>query len=150
MEKLKEILVGSLGIAGYVIWNVMLYVFYFLPVLILDIPWWASIIVVLCIVNIPIFGDFLYFVTWIWSFVIITSEPISGFSIFYFIVFGIYVFTGVIPFIMRLTTAMFGKKNEEIEETCFRDIAIPKDEVGNWISELETLTDEEQEKKEIL
>lgn len=146
MEKLKEVLVNSLGTVGYIIWNVLLYVFCLLPVLVLDIPWWADVIVVLCIVNIPFLGKILYLASWVWSFVIIISEPISGFSIFYFIVLGIYVFVDLLPSAMLLITAMFEKKNEEPEETCFRDITIPKDEVENWISELESLT-EEQEKR---
>ena len=147
MQKLKDVLVGSLGIVGYGIWTVLLYGFYFIPVFVLNIPWWVSIIIVLCVVNIPIFGEVLYFATWIWSFIIIVSESINLFSIFYFVVFGLYVFTGVIPSVVRLITAIFDKKNEEIEESCFRDIVIPKDEVENWISELETLTNEEQEKR---
>ena len=122
MEKLKELLVGSLGIVGYVIWSVLLCVFYFLPVNVLDIPLWVDILIVLCIANIPVFGDFLYFVTWIWSFIIIISEPINVFSIFYLVVFGIYVFTGVIPFVRLLITAMFDKKNEEAEEMPILDV----------------------------
>lgn len=122
MEKLKELLVGSLGIVGYVIWNILLYGFYFLPVLALDIPLWADILIVLCIVNIPFLGEILYFVTWIWSFIIIISEPINVFSIFYLVAFGIYVFTGVIPFVRHLITAMFDKKNEETEEMPILDV----------------------------
>ena len=122
MEKLKEVLVNSLGTVGYVIWNVLLYVFCFLPVLVLDIPWWAVVIVVLCIVNIPFLGRILYLASWVWSFVIIISEPISGFSIFYFIVLGIYVFVDLLPSAMLLITAVFEKKNEEPEEMPLIDI----------------------------
>ena len=116
MRKLKELLVGSLGIVGYVIWNILLYVFYFLPVFVLDFPLWADILIVLCIANLPFLGEILYFVTWIWSFIIIILEPINVFSIFYLVVFGIYVFTDVVPFVRLLITAMFDKKNEEPEE----------------------------------
>ena len=110
VERIKDILVGSLGIVGYIVWKLILFVFYFIPVLTLDIPWWASTLAVICIMEIPIVGNLLYFASWVWSFIVVISKPISGFSIFYFIVFGIYVLTGVLPFIINLIATLFDER----------------------------------------
>jgi hypothetical protein len=107
LEKLKDVLVGSLGVVGYVIYSVILYVIYFLPVLILDFPLWANILIVLCIMNIPIVGGILYLAAWIWSFTIVISMPIGGFSIFYFVAFAVYFFTSLLPNIKRVIMFLF-------------------------------------------
>lgn len=110
MEKLKNALVGTLGVVGYVVWNVILFGVYFIPVTVLDFPLWADILICLCIMEIPIVGRLMYFAAWIWSFIIVISNPIGGFSIFYLIAFAIYVLTGVVPFIINLVSVLFDER----------------------------------------
>lgn len=109
MEKIKDNLVGTLGIVGYVIWIFILFGIYFIPVIVLNLPLWVEILIVLCIMNIPVIGNLLYFASWVWSFTIVISEPIDGWSIFYFVAFGIYILTEVLPFIINLIIALFDK-----------------------------------------
>ena len=107
LEKLKDVLVGSLGVVGYVIWKFLLYVFYFFPVFCLELPLWLDILISLAILYIPIIGNFLYFAAWVWSFIIVLSNPINWFSVVYFIMFGIYILTGVLPFIINIILSLF-------------------------------------------
>jgi hypothetical protein len=39
---------------------------------------------------------------WIWAFVEVLSKPISGWSIFYFVVFAIYFFTVLLPITLNI------------------------------------------------
>lgn len=109
VKNLKVILVGSLGVVGYVIWYVLLAAVWLLPLIVLDFPFWADVLIILVAFNIPILGSLFEFALWIWSFTIVTSMPIGGFSIFYYIVFGIYILTSVLPFIVVLIATLFDK-----------------------------------------
>ena len=136
MEKLKDALVGTLGIVGYIAWSVLLAGIVFMPLSVLNFPLWADILIILIIMNIPILNKLLEFVIWIWSFTIVISEPITVFSVFYFVIFGIYILTDVIPLVIDIT-AIFSNRNP------YPDFDVAEDIPYLDVNRLAFATDEE-------
>lgn len=113
MNNLKSFLIGTLGVVGYILWFILGALLMFAPLVFLDMPFWASLLIIIAIMYIPIIGDITNFAIWIWSFVVVISEPIDGWSIAYFIIFGIYVLTSIIPTVIQLILTPFVKKENE-------------------------------------
>jgi hypothetical protein len=107
VEKLKEILVGSLGIAGYVVWFIFSIIMTFLPLSYLNNPLWVDFIIIFVIISFPFIGGMMECGIWIWAFVEVLSKPISGWSIFYFVVFAIYFFTVLLPIALNIIGYIF-------------------------------------------
>lgn len=94
MKKLKDMLIGTLGVVGYVLWFIVSLWFTFTPIIFLDISFWITLLLTAVIL---IVGDIVALPLWIWSFVVVVSEPIDGWSIAYFITFAVYALTTIIP-----------------------------------------------------
>jgi hypothetical protein len=62
---------------------------------------WIDFIIIFVIVSIPFIGGLTECGIWVWSFVVVLSKPISGWTIFYFVVFAIYFFTTLLPIIIN-------------------------------------------------
>ena len=97
MEKLKDFLLGTLGVVGYIIWFILSAVLLYAPLMFLDFSFWIDVIIICAISCLPIAGSITEFVIWVLSFVVVVSEPIDGWSIFYFIAFAFYCFTVLLP-----------------------------------------------------
>ena len=122
MNKLKDILLGSLGIVGYILWFIIGALVMFAPLIFLDFSFLGYFLLTM-ILFIPCIGAITNFILWIWSFTIVVSEPIDGWSIAYFIIFAIYGLSTIIPTaisiiasIIDMIVSMFNNKShDEIE-----------------------------------
>ena len=90
--------------------SVILAMLVMLPLQFLNFPFWVDTIIFIVICSTNLVGKLLGFILWIWSFVIVISNPIGGFSIFYLIVFAIYILTGVLPFVLSLISTPFDER----------------------------------------
>lgn len=89
MSKLKEWLTAALGGVGFVIYFVILMFINVLPLVILDLPWWAVVLICFALSFFE-WTQFLYLGVWIWAFVVALKQPIDWISIVFFIVFALY------------------------------------------------------------
>ena len=94
MKSLKDIFVGTLGVVGYILWVILKYLLLFTPILFLDTSFWVTFLLTAATFAAT---HFVAFPLWIWSFVVVVSEPIDGWSIAYFVLFAIYSITIIIP-----------------------------------------------------
>lgn len=102
MNKIKDILCGTLGIVGLVVWYLIGAIMMFTPLVFLeDLSFWISLLIIIAILYIPFIGDITQFIIWLWSFVVVVSEPIDGWSIAYFVVCALYVFTTLLPIVIN-------------------------------------------------
>jgi len=97
MNKIKDSLVGTLGVIGYILWIIIGALTMFTPLAFLDIPFWISLLIIIAIIYLPFIGGITNFIIWVLSFVVVVSGPIDSFSIAYFIIFAIYCLTAIIP-----------------------------------------------------
>ena len=101
MKNFKDVLAGTFGAVGIILWYLMTGVVLFLPLSFLGFPFWISFVIILVILYVPFIGELTQFVLWIWSFVVV-SEHIDGWSIFYFVAFAFYFFTTILPFVTNI------------------------------------------------
>lgn len=113
LKFVKDFLIGTFGVVGFGIWFIIGALLMFAPLVFLDISFWVSLLLIIVIMYIPIIGDITNFVIWIWAFVVVLSESIDGWSIAYFIIFGIYILTSVLPTVIQLILTPFVKKENE-------------------------------------
>ena len=98
MEKLKEILAGSLGIIGYIIWSLLLVTILCFPIPYLNNPIWVDFIITFVIImSIPFISVLMESVIWVWAFVVVLLEPIGVWSVVYFVAFAFYFFSTLLP-----------------------------------------------------
>ena len=114
MQKLKDVLVGSMGVAGMIVWFLIGVVFAFLPLAFLNLSFWLELIIIFVILSIPYIGGLTELGIWVQSFIVVLSQPMSGWIIFYYIVFAIYFFTKPLPvvanIVIGLISELFNKK----------------------------------------
>ena len=106
MGSLKEKLKVTLGFAGIILWYIIALAIFLTPLICLDFPLWADIIILFIILEVPLANTIAELTIWIWSFIEVVSHPINGFSIYYFIAFAIYFLTTFWPFIYLLIIAI--------------------------------------------
>ena len=92
MTKLKDWLLGALGSAGFIVYLFILVVMNALPMIILDFPWWAIVLVCFALSFFE-WSQFLYLGVWIWAFVVALGQPIDWISILFFVSFVVYMGT---------------------------------------------------------
>lgn len=125
-NKFKDILLGSLGLAGLIIWYMISVMVRFTHLLFFDFSFLISFLVIM-VLFIPFVGGITNFILWVWSFNIVLSKPIDGWSIFYFCMLALYVITTILPFVIQfilnmvaliinLVTNKTKKTEEDIEE----------------------------------
>ena len=117
MNKVKDLLFGSLGVVGLILWYLIGAIVMFTPLVFLDFSFWVYWLITAAL-FIPFIGGITNFIIWIWSFVVVVSEPIDGWSIAYFIIFAIYGLSTIIPTAIsiiastiRTIESMFGNKS---------------------------------------
>ena len=108
LKYLKDFLVGTFGVVGFGLWFIIGALTMFAPLVFLDVSFWVSLLIIIAILYIPIIGDITNLVIWIWSFVVVISEPIDGFSIAYFIIFAIYGLSTIIPPVIGVFMSVIG------------------------------------------
>lgn len=69
-----------------------------LPLYVIGTPFWADILILACIQFTMLIGKFLSIALWIWGLVIILANPITVFSVFYFVLFGICCLNWLLTF----------------------------------------------------
>lgn len=92
MTKLKDWLLGALGSAGFIVYLFILVAMNVLPMIILDFPWWAVVLVCFALSFFE-WSQFLYLGVWIWAFVVALGQPIDWISILFFVAFVVYMGT---------------------------------------------------------
>lgn len=107
MKPLKDKLLGALGVVGLIIWYLISLTLLSLPLVFLGFPFWVDLLILFVIVSFPLSGGIVEFVIWIWSFIVVVSEPIDGWSVFYLVVFAIYCLTSLLPFVISLIASLF-------------------------------------------
>ena len=83
----------------------MLPFFVFVPLFIIDVPWWIGAIIFLVCWHFDAIGSIIYIVMYIWSFIVALQSPITPFLIFYFILFIWYVVEFILKFIFAKKSA---------------------------------------------
>lgn len=89
MVKLKEWLLGALGGVGFLVFFLIVCTLNILPILILDFPLWAIVLICFALSFFE-WAQFLYLGVWIWALVVALGSPINWFSIVYFVACFIY------------------------------------------------------------
>jgi hypothetical protein len=92
MTKLKDWLLGALGSAGFIVYLFILVAMNVLPMIILDFPWWAVVLVCFALSFFE-WSQFLYLGIWIWAFFVALGQPIDWISILFFVAFVVYIGT---------------------------------------------------------
>lgn len=99
---MKEKLTNALGGIGGILWFIISILYCLAPLLILRFPAWVDFLLILAIQSVPMAGEIIRLVLFIWAFVIAVTTTIDIVSILFFVFFAIYVVTTLIPFISAL------------------------------------------------
>ena len=75
---------------------------------ILHTSFWLSLILIVAMSSIPVLGELIRAGLYIYAFIDTVSKPIGVISIIFFIFFGLYVFSTVLPFMRSFLSALFG------------------------------------------
>lgn len=106
MNKLKDTLYLHLGQFGYILFYVICALFAFAPlVCVLDFNPIVNFLIVGVIMFVPILGQILELVLWVWSFVLALNMPCDVFLVIYYIAFTIIalkVLFSIVVFILSL------------------------------------------------
>jgi hypothetical protein len=111
MNKIKDVLFSSLGVFGIFLWYLIGFIVMFTPLIFLDfsfLGYWLIII----FLFIPFIGDITNFIIWICSFNAVISEPIDGWSVFYFVIFAFYCLTTVLPYAINIIVSLFANTSD--------------------------------------
>lgn len=106
MKKLKDMFLGTFGVVGYVIWLLISFAVMFAPLWFLDFSFLIYLLITI-VLFIPFIGGITNFVLWVWSFGVVLSQPIDGWSVFYFAIFLIYAITTILPYIIQFVINIF-------------------------------------------
>lgn len=99
---MKEKFTNALGTFGTVLFYILAFAIAFIPFFILDFPWWAEILIIVAMVNLPIIGTIAELVLYVWGFTAAIKNPTDLFSIIFFVGLALFIFIGVIPVISSL------------------------------------------------
>jgi hypothetical protein len=98
----KEKLYASLGVFGYILYYALALFLTFMPLSYLQFPFYVDFIMMAAVLIVPFVGQIVELAIWVWSFVLVVTQPIGWFEVIYFVSALIYVFTTVFPFVMSL------------------------------------------------
>ena len=107
-EKIKESMVGALGVVGlilYYILGVAMWLLSLMPIVFLDLPFWGYFVLI-ALIFIPLWGDILTLVLWCITFPIVIDEPFSTFVCMYYIGIAAYTIGYLIPFVISIVEAI--------------------------------------------
>lgn len=113
MRKFKDYLLNTLGVAGFIIWLLIGCVLMIFPLTVIEFPFWLNLIVIFVILSSKTLGNIVEIVLWVWSFIVIISEPIDSWSITYYIVCAIRFVPGIISFVVTLIAEGIERKERK-------------------------------------
>lgn len=86
---MKEKLTATLGTFGLILWYVISVVITFAPLIILSFPIYIDAAIIAIINIIPILGNIVSVVIWVWALIECIGGPQDIFAIIYYILFGL-------------------------------------------------------------
>ncbi len=110
MSIIKEKLSGALGTAGVVIWYFISFLYSFSPLLFLRFPFIVDVLLIAAMTTLPIAGEAIRLILYVWAFIVVIGQPIDVFSIIFFVLTALYLYTTVYPFVISLLSN--SKKND--------------------------------------
>jgi hypothetical protein len=99
---MKEKLVGSLGLFGYLLWIVVGLLYVIAPVVMLDLPFWVTFILLFAINSLPLIGTLINIVLYIWAFFVTLGGPQDVVAVVFYVLFALFVITELIPILSAL------------------------------------------------
>lgn len=109
---MKEKLGNTLGSVGIIVWYIFSFIFCFAPLIYLELPIIVKVLAVLAILCLPLLGEVVRCILYIWAFFAVISGPIGALSILFFVCFAIYIFVFGLPLIQSLL-AFFKSSNPD-------------------------------------
>jgi len=101
---MKEKMSQALGSAGFILFYIVMLLFCFAPLLILDRPLLFDIICILIILGSRYFGGIVCIGLYIWATVKVFSEPFDVFSYIFLVFAALYFLIFVIPPLKQMFT----------------------------------------------
>lgn len=89
MNKLKDWLISVVGEAGFIVYLFVIIAINVLPMVVLDFPWWA-VVLVCAALSFFEWSQLFYLGVWIWAFVVALKQPITWLTIVFFVAFAVY------------------------------------------------------------
>ena len=103
LTKLKDRLTESLGVFGAILYLIFSIIYFCFPLRALGFHIIVNILLIGAMLRLPILGDLLRHVLWIWSLVVVIGGGFSlPFTIVYYIFFILYCCTELIPFLLGI------------------------------------------------
>ena len=106
---MKEKMKNALGGLGFVLFYVLTVIYAFAPLLVLDFPLIADILLIFVIVNLRSIGGVLCLALYIWAAVAVFTHPLNLASVIFIVCAVLYTVLCVIPGLRKL----FGKHEED-------------------------------------
>ena len=91
MKHMRGIFSGGLTVGGFILHIVFAGIFQLLPLYVIGLSFWLSVIVVSLLNLIPSIGTILSIGSWIWGLVVIINGPQNKFAVAYYILFALYM-----------------------------------------------------------
>ena len=110
MKTLKDVLLGSLGTFGYILWYLLSILLIYAPLIFLDLPFLIDLVIIFAVSSVPFWGDIVELIIWIWSIFAVLAGPFDIFAILYFIALAFYIFTKFIPFVISIISILCNRK----------------------------------------
>lgn len=110
MTKLKDMLVGTLGVFGGILFFFISCILYYAPIYVLHLSfWWAVVIIILSYIFSEEYQFFLP-AFWIWGLVKAIGGPQDWIAIVFYVLFVLWFILFFIPFVYNLFRAFSKNK----------------------------------------
>lgn len=106
MNNFKEKLLSSLGAAGGIIYYIILILISFLPVVIINVPFWLSTIFIIIMFFFPVSSV----VFWIWGLFSAICGPQDWIAIVYYVLFAIMFLPFFVNLFIGIISPFFNRK----------------------------------------
>ena len=133
---MKQKLLGTLGGFGYILWLIISLLYVIAPVAILDLPYFATFILLVAINTLPLIGTVISSVLYVWAFFVTIAGPQDIVSLIFYVFFLIFAISEMIPTIALLYNIYHEKKNVNLEIKYLGDEVIEDLGSGSLADEL--------------
>lgn len=99
MNRIKDTLLGSLGLFGYILYYCITMIFSFAPLFVLPIPFIFSLILFFVMSFFSVTGTIINVVLWILALVVTINAPQDVFSVIYYVLFAVNAIRVVLCFL---------------------------------------------------
>lgn len=100
MNRIKDTLLGSLGLFGYILFYGITMLFSFAPLFVLPFPFFVSLILFFVMSFFAVTGTIINVALWIWALVVTINTPQDVFSIIYYVLFTVNAIRVVLCFLL--------------------------------------------------